>query len=465
MSTECASMICACQKRQSSTCMVGIMALRRVKVALLLVPFVTAALSIMTNRRTLLFDFIELRQVSTASEGRDGWWLYRGAPDDVHLRHPHMGARHPNGSYGMVVNPSVERLRDPIITQASILLNTSGNDFLCPTANNSYGIEGKGGNQVMHKIRRGFQQAPKLLRSRTTSPGDPVRILCMIYTVNTPKGNHSMQAAIAETWGRQCDGLIGASNWTDHEIGTISLLHEGSEEYSNMWQKIRSMWTYAYDHYVQDYDYFYIAGDDTYVLMDNMRLFLRSQQVERLKNGHLDRISRYYVDHGFNTTAHMRPRPLVFGTPMMYPDIPVFAGGGGYILNQAALKMWGELGVDYFKAEIRDSREDVFMGKFFFQHGVYISDTQDEEGRWRFDSSGEAMAAPSKGISHWIKPTLLQSQFGFPNHTDLDAGSQSHISFHLKYCKVRVERAGLTGQDLLLRYHAFFHSWCPNDEL
>ena len=48
-------------------------------------------------------------------------------------------------------------------------------------------------------------------------------------------------------------------------------MHEGPESYFNMWQKIRSMWAYAYDNYRNDYDFFHIGGDDMYVVVDNLR--------------------------------------------------------------------------------------------------------------------------------------------------------------------------------------------------
>ena len=106
------------------------------------------------------------------------------------------------------------------------------------------------------------------------------------------------------------------------------------------------LWTYAFDHYLEDYDSFYITGDDTYVLMDHMRFFLQGRQVQLLQQGYIDRITGYYIKQGYNTTSHLRPRPLIFGTPMMVNKIPVFSGGGGYILNQAALGLWGEKDID-----------------------------------------------------------------------------------------------------------------------
>ena len=65
---------------------------------------------------------------------------------------------------------------------------------------------------------------------------------------------------------------------TDLSVGAINLLHKGPEAYANMWRKVRSMWAYAYDHYLEDYDYFHISGDDSFVVVDNMKAFLNGDQ-------------------------------------------------------------------------------------------------------------------------------------------------------------------------------------------
>jgi glycoprotein-N-acetylgalactosamine 3-beta-galactosyltransferase len=53
-----------------------------------------------------------------------------------------------------------------------------------------------------------------------------------------------------------------ASTKTDVALGTVNIVHEGPEAYNNIWQKVRSMWSYIYDNYYTEYDYFHIGGDD-----------------------------------------------------------------------------------------------------------------------------------------------------------------------------------------------------------
>lgn len=47
-----------------------------------------------------------------------------------------------------------------------------------------------------------------------------------------------------------------ASNKTDQSLGTVDIAHEGPEEYNNIWQKVRSMWSYVYDNYYEKYDWY-----------------------------------------------------------------------------------------------------------------------------------------------------------------------------------------------------------------
>jgi len=50
---------------------------------------------------------------------------------------------------------------------------------------------------------------------------------------------------------KKCDGFMVASTKTDRELGTVNIPHEGKEEYNNIWQKVRSMWSYVYDNYYE----------------------------------------------------------------------------------------------------------------------------------------------------------------------------------------------------------------------
>ena len=130
------------------------------------------------------------------------------------------------------------------------------------------------------------------------------RVLCMVYTSQV---HHSSKLnAVVNTWAKECDGFFAASNLTDPFLGATDLMHNGPEEYSNMWQKIRSMWAYVHAHYIDEYDFFHICGDDVYLFVENLRQLFLSL--------HLD-----------------KSKPLFLGTPMRHKGSFFAAGGPGYI--------------------------------------------------------------------------------------------------------------------------------------
>ncbi len=55
----------------------------------------------------------------------------------------------------------------------------------------------------------------------------------------------------------------------------ITFPHAGEESDSNRLQKIRSMWGYIADDQGDDYDYFYLTGDDVFVIIENMYDYLK----------------------------------------------------------------------------------------------------------------------------------------------------------------------------------------------
>lgn len=50
---------------------------------------------------------------------------------------------------------------------------------------------------------------------------------------------------------QKCDGFMVASTKTDKDLGTVNIPHEGPEEYNNIWQKVRAMWSFIYDNYYE----------------------------------------------------------------------------------------------------------------------------------------------------------------------------------------------------------------------
>ena len=353
-----------------------------------------------------------------------------------------------------IVDPSTQRLLSP-----PHFSNISSK--ICPSTNNSNFIESEGGHQVLQKIKRGIQKSQHILNSNAKRP----KVFCMVYTVDTPSNTRNLKA-IAETWGRKCDGFIASSNVTNHSLGSIHVTHEGDETYDNIWAKVISTWIYAYRNYRQEFDYFYICGDDTYVAMENLYAFLMSDDMMKLQEGYRDAI--YNATHvNSNIYTHeLRPRPLLLAAPMMYKRKPVISGGAGYILNRAALNLFGQSIMNPLEEQytnVTSSMEDVFLGQFFLRHGVSVSVTNDfaNGGGRRFAGTADNSFSYTP-TSDSSKPLMLQKRYGLPMMYGADSISEQQIAFHLKDDWKRQQKFGFHVSDLMYRYHAVLYDLCAS---
>lgn len=111
------------------------------------------------------------------------------------------------------------------------------------------------------------------------------RILCLILT--SPKNFLTRAQAVNDTWGPRCDGYffiteypqenatIAEFNITEQlPIAPIENLIPG---YEHLTHKTRLAFLFAYDNYLNDFDWFVKADDDTYLFVDNLKAFLRKQ--------------------------------------------------------------------------------------------------------------------------------------------------------------------------------------------
>jgi len=335
----------------------------------------------------------------------------------------------------------------------------------------SYAVIAKIRKGIIEIQRREQQQQINESKSKNESKNESKRtkprILCMVYTY---EGSHASNLqAIVDTWATQCDGFFAASNVTDVGIGAVNIknMYSGPEAYGNMWNKIEAMWKYAYTHYLNDYDYFHICGDDAYVIPDNLRAYLMGEQVNNLLNGHLDEFSK--ANGKARRWKTQRPRPLLLGFPVHFTDNSrqlntYAAGGSGYTLNRAAVKSFYKLVTDE-PINTTDSREDVFLGMYLAGWGITCSDTRDGSGAFRYLMNNPLTeyhdpAKRSNGGHTWRKVNVA-SLLGF------DAFSNETVSIHLNY-KIRTrwlyEFLNYT-EEVIYRYHDFLNGECDEELL
>ncbi|CAM9225967.1 unnamed protein product, partial [Pylaiella littoralis] len=194
------------------------------------------------------------------------------------------------------------------------------------------------------------------------------RIFCGIFT---HKINHSTRA-IKETWASRCDGFVTFSDVADLELQTFKIKHEGPEEYGNMWQKSRAIWKYDNFHYRDDFDWFLLGGDDLFVIVENLRKYLLSDEIQRAAGG---------LSKGGTNPMYLGRRFRMFDE-----NHRVFnSGGAAYALNQASLGVLAaHLDDDACHPHAETPWEDVMVAMCLHKNGVAAFDTRDALGRERF---------------------------------------------------------------------------------
>jgi hypothetical protein len=309
--------------------------------------------------------------------------------------HPHAGARDENGTWPYI--PDVEAIRRTVLQriQNDPAYSTNPNHYLPLDLNLTVcqqepgqGFEGPHGYKALREYVEldgpdplPEEHAPvkeewfasrdghwKRYRNRQPQPfppphrivPPPPRILCGVYTHEPSHGNI---ADIVDTWGWRCDGFFAGSTKTDRTIGAVHLPHQGDEFYGNMWQKTRSMVAFMYDYYLDDFDYFLLCGDDTFVILENLRNYLLLLESE---------------------TGGRHAQPLYMGMAFSLWGVHYNTGGPGYVLSRSALERLVEDGLDYFYTDTTISGEDAVMGGLMAVLHVHVVDTTDAANRQRF---------------------------------------------------------------------------------
>jgi glycoprotein-N-acetylgalactosamine 3-beta-galactosyltransferase len=185
-------------------------------------------------------------------------------------------------------------------------------------------------------------------------------LFCLLYTME--EAHATRIRAIRETWAGMCDGFLAFSTKTDFRIPSISIPHKGVESYWNMWQKVRSIWKFVGQHYLYEFDYFLLGGDDIYVIPQNLRVYLSNL------NGTPD-------DYHFLGRRFKKP------TTNQY----FYSGGSGYVLSRGALNKFLDTGYSNCHVDVESSEEDVLFADCLQTiANVQIQDTSDPQGRERF---------------------------------------------------------------------------------
>ena len=253
------------------------------------------------------------------------------------------------------------------------------------------------------------------------------KLMCTIYTYD--KQHEKVMPALRETWAKRCDGFMASSTLTDESLSTVNIPHKGPEEYNNIWQKVKSTWQYLHDNYIDEFEWFFIGGDDVYMLVENMKMYLGSEEIRALTE---DGTKPVYLGRRFFRDG--------------LEERQFNAGGPGYLLNRAGLKtLVGTF--DHCGVDLKGFWEDVQVAKCLKGEGILPYDTRDKEGRERFlpflAGHHYTYMAPKKNpLSDWYVKYSIGLKEGF------DCCSQSSITFH--YVRPK----------MMYRYDALLYNLC-----
>lgn len=228
------------------------------------------------------------------------------------------------------------------------------------------------------------------------------RILCFI---NTYPGHYDQKAIHAQrTWARKCDRFFFTSTVAHKDLSLLVLNLGVPEIKGHLWVKMREILRQVYK-LIDQYDYFYKADDDTYVVVENLRTSLKFHSPDDpFMTGYRWRSTRR---NGF------------------------LSGGSGYLMSREALKRLMEQAIDKHPdcPTTDEHMEDVKMSQCGEIVGVRLLDELGE--------TNESLYAPYN-LSTYFSDRFLRAEARRkfkPENTpfirrDKMRFSSRHISFH-----------------------------------
>ncbi|XP_060592471.1 glycoprotein-N-acetylgalactosamine 3-beta-galactosyltransferase 1-like isoform X2 [Ruditapes philippinarum] len=181
-----------------------------------------------------------------------------------------------------------------------------------------------------------------------------IRVLCWVMT--SPQNLQKKAIHVRNTWAHRCNKLIFISSETNTSFPTVGIdVPEGRDHLTG---KTMKAFRFIFENHFDEADWFMKADDDTYVILENLRYFLSSQNKD----------DPIYFGHHFKTIVKQG----------------YFSGGAGYVLSKEAMRRFGARGNDSKLCRQDGGAEDAEFGKCMQNLGVKVGNSTDKLGRSRF---------------------------------------------------------------------------------
>jgi glycoprotein-N-acetylgalactosamine 3-beta-galactosyltransferase len=267
---------------------------------------------------------------------------------------------------------------------------------------------------------------PHLSRNLSTARRSNSRVLCMVVT--TSNKHDSDLHDVRTTWGKNCDGFIAFSNATNLDVSAIQTPVAGGDSYENLGEKTRAMFKYAWYHFGHQFDWFFKADDDTFVIMENLIQYLRSEEIQREREA---------------------GKGVYLGHRMQIPNFNFVytSGGGGYLLDRIAVR---ELVHNLEKLSCQSATEDLQVGQCLLQSGITVYNTTDANDEEMFHPFNPSLSVNPNAVrsEDWyieyrrpmgVKLGLEAVSVNTTTFHYMRGGAQAKAYKYLKYCKTEKE--------------------------
>ncbi|UMM36488.1 hypothetical protein L5515_008632 [Caenorhabditis briggsae] len=205
----------------------------------------------------------------------------------------------------------------------------------------------------LKKLIRGIENSEPIFSLPSSG-----QIFCFVET--SEKHYSDRVPSIASTWLGRCDNgrFFSKTPLPDAKMPFSTVYRNLEDDYDDLFRKTLFGFYYSYTYISKDFDWYLKGDDDSYYAMDHLKEYLST--LDPMEPLYLGYRMKPFLKDGYNS------------------------GGPGYILSNAAVRIFAE---HLYHDEVLcpyDWAEDRGMARCLASMGIYPADTRDENGLHRF---------------------------------------------------------------------------------